>query len=148
MSKHFVRPIKLRQQTLLAAIAAVVLTSPLDGVKAQPVEARIVLIHAHDGFTTISEEAFFQSFANGVGPKMAKVLYAVREPTAASLFGERTTEAAWHSKLDQTISPDLERFLAKRMNATTVEVDAGHLSLVSHPKEVADLILTAAGQRE
>jgi len=31
------------------------------------------------------------------------------------------------------------------MNATTVELDAGHLSLVSHPKEVADLILQAAG---
>jgi TATA-binding protein-associated factor Taf7 len=35
------------------------------------------------------------------------------------------------------INPDLERFLAKRMNATTVELEAGHLSLVSHPKEVA-----------
>jgi pimeloyl-ACP methyl ester carboxylesterase len=61
---------------------------------------------------------------------------------------------AWHdkptfyavSKRDHTIAPDLERFLAKRMNATTIEIDAGHLSLVSHPKEVADLILTAAGR--
>jgi hypothetical protein len=34
------------------------------------------------------------------------------------------------------------------MNATTVELDAGHLSLVSHAKEVADLILAAAGRRE
>jgi hypothetical protein len=32
------------------------------------------------------------------------------------------------------------------MNATTVELDAGHLSLVSHPKDVANLILAAAGQ--
>ncbi|MGY3426836.1 hypothetical protein ACVWZW_007340 [Bradyrhizobium sp. F1.13.4] len=31
------------------------------------------------------------------------------------------------------------------MNATTIELDAGHLSLVSHPKEVANLILEAAG---
>ena len=52
------------------------------------------------------------------------------------------------SKLDQTINPDLERFLAKRMNATTVELEAGHLSLVSHPKEIADLILAAAGRKE
>src|ERR1700688_46071 len=109
-------------------------------------------IQAHDGFTTISEEAFLRSFANGVEPKMAKILYAVQWPTAASLFGERTTAAAWHSKpswyavskLDQTINPALERFLAKRMNATTVELDAGHLSLVSHPKQIADLILAAA----
>jgi len=52
------------------------------------------------------------------------------------------------SKLDQTINPDLERFLAKRMNATTVELEAGHLSLVSHPKEIADLILAAAGRQK
>ena len=113
-------------------------------------------IQQHDGFTTISEEAFLRSFANGVDHTKAEVLYAVQEPTAASLFGERTTAAAWHSKpswyavskLDQTIDPDLERFLAKRMNATTVELNAGHLSLVSHPKEIADLILAAAGRRE
>ncbi len=113
-------------------------------------------IQQHDGFTTISEEAFLRSFANGVVHTKAEVLYAVQEPTAASLFGERTTAAAWHSKpswyavskLDQTINPDLERFLAKRMNATTVELNAGHLSLVSQPKEIADLILAAAGRRE
>src|ERR1700738_3081948 len=113
-------------------------------------------IQEHNGFTNISEEAFLRSFANGVVREKAEVLYAVQEPTAHSLFGERTTAAAWHSKptwyavskLDQTINPDLERFLAKRMNATTVELNAGHLSLVSHPKEIADLILAAAGRRE
>jgi len=102
------------------------------------------------------EDSFLKYFANGVDPKTAEVLYAVQEPAAASLFGGRTTAAAWHtkpswyavSKLDQTINPDLERFLAKRMNATTVELDAGHLSLVSHPKEIADLILAAAGHKE
>src|SRR5580700_1377147 len=124
-----------------------------DKFPAGPVRAGI---RVHDGFTTISEEAFLRSFANGVEHKKAEVLYAVQEPTAASLFGERTTAAAWHSKpswyavsnLDQTINPDLERFLAKRMNATTVELEAGHLSLVSHPKEVADLILAAAGRKK
>jgi pimeloyl-ACP methyl ester carboxylesterase len=111
-------------------------------------------IQEHDGFTRLSEDSFLKYFANGVERKEAKVLYAVQEPTAASLFGGRTTAAAWHtkpsfyavSKRDQTINPELERFLAKRMNATTVELDAGHLSLVSHPKEVADLILAAAGR--
>jgi pimeloyl-ACP methyl ester carboxylesterase len=113
-------------------------------------------VEERDGFTKLSEDAFLKFFANGVDPTMAKVLYAVQWPTAASLFGGRTTAAAWHSKpswyavskLDQTINPDLERFLAKRMIATTVELEAGHLSLVSHPKEVADLILAAAGQQK
>jgi pimeloyl-ACP methyl ester carboxylesterase len=112
-------------------------------------------IQVHDGFTELSEDAFLKYFANGVDPEKAKVLYAVQWPTAASIFAGRTSVAAWRSKpswyavskLDQTINPDLERFLAKRMNATTVEIEAGHLSLVSHPKEVADLILAAAGQQ-
>ena len=113
-------------------------------------------IQQHDGFTKLPEESFLRYFANGVEQTKAEVLYAVQEPTAASLFGGRTTAAAWHSKpswyavskLDQTINPDLERFLAKRMNATTVELEAGHLSLVSHPKEIADLILAAAGRQK
>ena len=111
-------------------------------------------VQNHDGFTTISEEAFLKYFANGVRHDEAEVLYAVQEPAAAALFGGRTTVAAWQSKpswyavskQDETISPDLERFLAKRMNAHTVEVNAGHLSLVSHPREIADLILEAAGR--
>src|SRR5712664_4260033 len=111
-------------------------------------------VQEHDGFTRLSEDSFIKYFANGVARKKAAVLYAVQEPTAASLFGERTTVAAWRSrpswyavsKLDQTISPDLERFLAKRLKATTVELEAGHLSLVSRPREIAGLILAAAGQ--
>jgi pimeloyl-ACP methyl ester carboxylesterase len=113
-------------------------------------------VQEHDGFTKLSEDSFLKYFANGVEPTQAKVLYAVQEPTAASIFGGRTTVAAWHSKpswyavskLDQTINPDLERVLAKRMNATTIEVEAGHLSLVSHPREIADLILNAAGRKK
>jgi len=109
-----------------------------------------------EGFTTLSEDAFLKYFANGVPQRKAQALFAEQEPTAQSLFGGKTTQAAWHtkpswyavSKQDQTISPDLERFLAKRMNASTTEVDAGHLSLVSHPKEIADMILAAAGQRK
>src|SRR3954471_22436157 len=107
----------------------------------------------HEGETKLSEDAFLKYFANGVDEKTARELYAVQWPTAASIFGNRTTAAAWHdkpsfyavSKQDKTIDPDLERFLAKRMKATTIEIDAGHLSLVSHPREIAGLILDAAG---
>ncbi len=113
-------------------------------------------VEQHDGFTKLSEDSFLKYFANGVEPRKAAVLYAVQEPAAASLFGGRTKAAAWRSKpswyavskLDQTINPDLERFLAKRMKATTVELEAGHLSLVSHPREIADLILAAAGRKK
>ncbi len=75
--------------------------------------------------------------------------------TAVRHEDSRTTAAAWHTKpswyavssLDQTINPDLERFLAKRKNATTIELPSSHLSLVSHSKEIADLILKAAGRQ-
>ena len=110
-------------------------------------------IENHDGLTTLSEDAFVKYFANGLPRAEAKTLFAEQQPTAASLFGDRTTAAAWHSKPsyyavsknDMTIAPQLERFLAKRMNAKTIELDAGHLSLVSHPREIAKLILEAAG---
>jgi len=113
-------------------------------------------VQNHDGFTTISEDAFIKYFANGVEHTKAEVLYAVQQPTAATLFAGRTSVAAWRtkpswyavSKLDETISPDLERFLASRMKAHTVELNAGHLSLVSHPREIADLILEAAGREK
>ena len=48
---------------------------------------------------------------------------------------------------DRTINPDLERFMAKRMGAKTIEVKASHLSLISRPDEITRLILEAAGQR-
>jgi hypothetical protein len=47
---------------------------------------------------------------------------------------------------DRTIDPDLERFMAKRMGATTIEVKASHLSLISRPEIITRLILEAAGQ--
>jgi pimeloyl-ACP methyl ester carboxylesterase len=104
-------------------------------------------------YLELSKSAFLSDFANGVDPVKARVLYAVQQPNLASLSpNARTSVAAWRtkpswyavSKQDRTIDPDLERFMAKRMNATTIEIDAGHLSLVSHVQEVSDLILQAA----
>lgn len=105
-----------------------------------------------DGFGKLTEQAFVNDFANGVDPVKARILYVVQGRVSDTLFGEKTTEAAWRSKpcwyavsrQDRTISPELERFLAQRMNAETVEIDAGHLSLVSHPQQVTELILEAA----
>jgi pimeloyl-ACP methyl ester carboxylesterase len=104
-------------------------------------------------YAQLSKDAFLNDFANGVAPLRAQELYAVQSPISATLFaGALTTVAAWRtkpswyavSKQDRTINPDLERFMAKRMNATTFEIDAGHLSLVSQPEEIANLILAAA----
>jgi pimeloyl-ACP methyl ester carboxylesterase len=104
-------------------------------------------------YLQLSEIAFLNDFANGVDPVKAHALYAVQQPNLATLSpNARTTVAAWRtkpswyavSKQDRTIDADLERFMAKRMKATTIEIDAGHLSLVSHAQEVSNLILKAA----
>jgi pimeloyl-ACP methyl ester carboxylesterase len=107
-----------------------------------------------DGYGRLNEEAFLRDFAGDLAPERARALYAVQGPIADTLFTGKTTQAAWRHKpswyavstQDRTIDPDLERFMAKRMGATTIEVAASHLSLVSHPAEISDLILTAAGR--
>ena len=102
----------------------------------------------------LSEEAFLRDFAGDLPETRAKVLYAVQEPFHKALLTGKTTSAAWRSKPsyyavateDRTINPDLERFMAKRMGAKTIEVKASHLALILHPEEITQLILEAAGQ--
>jgi len=102
----------------------------------------------------LSEAAFLHDFAGDLPEAKAKLLYAVQEPFHKALLAGKTTHAAWRSKPsfyavsteDRTIDPDLERFMAKRMGAKTVEVKASHLSLISQPDTITNLILEAAGQ--
>jgi len=103
----------------------------------------------------LTEAAFLRDFAGDLPEAQAKVLYAVQQPFHKALLTGRTKHAAWRSKPsyyavsteDRTINPDLERFMAKRMGATTIELKSSHVSLISHPQEIADLILQAAGTR-
>ena len=103
----------------------------------------------------LSEAAFLRDFAGDLPEAKAKLLYAVQEPFQKALLAGKTTQAAWRSKPsfyavsteDRTINPDLERFMAKRMGAKTIEVRSSHLSLIAHPDEITNLILEAAGQR-
>ncbi len=111
------------------------------------------LVHS-GGYVQLTEEAFLRDFAGDVKRETAGALYAVQGRGAEVLFGERVTQAAWRSKpcfyqvstQDRTIDPDLERFMAKRMKAKIIELEASHLGIVSHPREVANLILEAAGR--
>jgi pimeloyl-ACP methyl ester carboxylesterase len=102
----------------------------------------------------LSEATFLRDFAGDLPEARAKILYAVQEPFQKALLTGKTTHAAWRSKPsfyavsteDRTINPDLERFMAKRMGAKTIEVKASHLSLISQPDEITRFILEAAGQ--
>jgi pimeloyl-ACP methyl ester carboxylesterase len=120
--------------------------------KFPPPPAAAGLVHA-GGFAALSESAFLSDFAGGVDAARARVLYAVQGRIADTLFASTTTSAAWRSKpsyyavskLDRTIAPELQRFLSARMKARTIELEAGHLSLITHSKDVARIILDAAG---
>jgi pimeloyl-ACP methyl ester carboxylesterase len=76
----------------------------------------------------------------------------VQQPLAASTLGDVMGVPSWKGSPtwylvaadDEAIPPDAERRFAARMGATTVEVAAGHVAMVSHPDEVTQLIVTAA----
>jgi pimeloyl-ACP methyl ester carboxylesterase len=113
-----------------------------------PATAGIVF---NDDWGQLSEKAFLHDFAGDLPPEEARVLYAVQQPFKKSLTTERTTNAAWRTKpsfysvstQDRTINPDLERFMAKRMGAKTIEINASHLALLSQPNEITNLIVEA-----
>jgi pimeloyl-ACP methyl ester carboxylesterase len=104
------------------------------------------------GFVWLSEDDFVNHFAADVDPVRARVMHAVQQPLAGSTFTDVMGVPAWRSlptwylvaTQDQAIPPDAERLFAGRMGATTVEVAASHVAMVSHPDEVAQFIRTAA----
>jgi pimeloyl-ACP methyl ester carboxylesterase len=104
------------------------------------------------GFAWLPENDFVKHFAAGVDPVEARVMHAVQQPLAASTLQDVMGVPAWRSSPcwylvaseDEAIPPAAERQWAKRMDATTVEVQAGHLAMVTHPDEVARLVETAA----
>jgi pimeloyl-ACP methyl ester carboxylesterase len=101
----------------------------------------------------LTEVAFLRDFAGDLPVAKARALYAVQQPFRKELLTGKAANAAWRSKPsfyavsteDRTINPDLERFMAKRMRAKTIELKSSHLSLLSHPNEITALIIEAAG---
>ena len=104
-----------------------------------------------EDFVWLTEDDFVNHFAGDVDPVKAKVLYAVQQPLAASAFNDEMTVPAWKSlpswylvsQHDQALPPDVQRMVATRMNATTIEVPSGHLAMVSDPADVVRLTETA-----
>jgi pimeloyl-ACP methyl ester carboxylesterase len=106
-----------------------------------------------DGFTYIDSAQFRELFAADLPGDQAAFMARSQVFNFADNFSATITTAAWRTKpswmlvagSDRTISPELERWYAKRANSHTVEVaGASHSVYVSHPKEVADVIERAA----
>src|ERR1700732_2305507 len=90
-------------------------------------------------------------FAGDLPEEEQKFVWATHYAPALDLFSQNAPGVAWKSKpswyivanQDRTVHPDLERFSAKRMGATTYAVDSSHVPMLSHPGLVIDVIRAA-----
>ncbi len=111
-----------------------------------------LLVFDSGGFAYLNPEMFPQAFAQDVNKTEAEIMAITQKPAHQSLFTEKSGPPAWKqlptwfevSEGDRIIPPDAERMFAQRMNATTISLNSSHASLVSHPDEIAQLILDAA----
>jgi pimeloyl-ACP methyl ester carboxylesterase len=104
------------------------------------------------GLLYIDRSKFPEYFCGDVPAHEAAILAAVQRPVAPVIFTEKMGTPAWKSikswyqvsEDDQMIPPEVEKKFASRMNAHTISLASSHASLVSRPKEIAELILAAA----
>jgi pimeloyl-ACP methyl ester carboxylesterase len=107
------------------------------------------------GYVFLSEEGVKTVFANDLNPKQQDLVYATQTPASHAVFDDKSGEPAWKSKPswfvvaknDKAIDPDLERFMAKRMKAKTVELPSSHVAMLSHPQEVLKVVEEAANYK-
>jgi pimeloyl-ACP methyl ester carboxylesterase len=103
------------------------------------------------GFAYINPLMFHDGFAQDVNASESDIMAVVQKPANQSILAEKSGPPAWKqlptwyqiSENDRVIPPDVQRMFAEQMNATTLSLNASHASLVSHPNEIADLILSA-----
>ena len=91
-------------------------------------------------------------FAGDLSEQEQKLVWATQGVPDADLFNQKMDGTAWRSKPswyilgrnDRAVHPELQRFFAKRMGATTHEADSSHVPMLSKPSLVIDVIRTAA----
>jgi pimeloyl-ACP methyl ester carboxylesterase len=101
----------------------------------------------------IDPASYGEAFAADVPQEQARVLAVTQRPFVGAALSTPSGPAAWKTlpswfavaSADGAIHPDQQRFYAKRMGATTIEVDGSHSIAVSQPAKIADLIRSAVG---
>jgi len=104
------------------------------------------------GYLTLTTKGVMQFFAPDLPLAQRKLVAATQGQTNSTVFGAKVTSAAWQTKPswyvvagnDKMIQPDLERQFAKTIKAKTITVPSSHVAMLSHPNEVAKLIIDAA----
>jgi pimeloyl-ACP methyl ester carboxylesterase len=119
-------------------------------------ELGAALVPDSAGFLYIDREKFQDLFCADVSRTEAAVMAAVQKPVNSHVLGEQLVKAAWKqipsfylvSQDDKTIVPELQRFMAQRMNARTQEIRASHVSFISRPRAVVRFIEEAVDSIE
>ena len=127
-----------------------VLAAP--GAKFPPPALSSALVPDAAGFLYVDRAKFHDVFCSDVPLADARVIAAAQKPINGSVFTAPVPGGAWKTipswyivaTEDRAINPDLQRFYAKRIGATTSEIKSSHVPFVSHPKEVANVIEAAA----
>jgi pimeloyl-ACP methyl ester carboxylesterase len=105
------------------------------------------------GFLTLSFAGVAADFAQDLPPAEQVTIAATQGPiSAANALSASVTQVAWKNvpdwyiidSNDRAISPTLEATMAKRMNATKLTLQSGHLAMLSHPTDVSNFIEQAA----
>jgi len=104
------------------------------------------------GYLTMTTKGVMESFAPDLPMAQRKIIAATQGATNSSVFGAKVSNAAWKEKPswyvvaanDRMISPDLERKHAATIKANTITLASSHVAMLSHPAEVAKLIIDAA----
>jgi pimeloyl-ACP methyl ester carboxylesterase len=110
-----------------------------------------LLVFDSGGFAYLNPQMFDEAFVQDANATEAETLAVVQKPAHQSLFTEPSGPPAWKqlptwyevSGNDRMIPPDVERMFAKQINATTITVNASHVPFISHPDQIAGLILNA-----
>ncbi|WP_084737257.1 alpha/beta fold hydrolase [Cystobacter ferrugineus] len=117
-----------------------------------PTAPGLTRLQDRDGFLWLPAEAVAEDFAQDLDPATARLLYSTQGPLKASALSEPVARAAWKhkpswyvlSREDRMLTPRLQSATAERIGARLHSVPASHVSMLSHPGEVADVILEAA----
>ena len=105
-----------------------------------------------NGFLFLDRAKFPEFFSQDVPKDKAQFMAASQAPLGVQAFSDKITKAAWKTKPsyyiisteDRMIPPDAERMMAKRAGSKVSEIKSSHVSFISHPKEIAAVIETAA----
>jgi pimeloyl-ACP methyl ester carboxylesterase len=107
------------------------------------------------GFVYYDKAKFHAGFGADLSTEQAEFLYASQKPIAVQSFGASVTNASWKIKPsygivalnDKTINPVTERWMYKRSNSRITEIESSHVVFITHPDEVAQVIINAADKK-